>query len=316
MRSGRDRPDSPTGLPRRSWIATLGRTGREIVDDHVLQWAAALTFFAVLSLFPAMLALVSVLGLLGTPAVQPLIENATQLAPGTAQDIALGALESIKEGRGEAGLALALGLGAALWSASAYVGAFIPAANIVWEVDEARPLLNKLLVRAALTVALLLLVALTAMTVVLTGPIARHLGDLAGLGSEAVDAWSYLKWPFLAVIVMAILCALYWAAPNVRHPGWRWIVPGSVLAVVIWIAASLGFTFYVARFGSFSATYGGIGGMIVFLLWLWIANIAILVGAELNAELERARALQHGMRASVTPFLPLRHGQSSSRLTG
>jgi membrane protein len=272
------------------WAQVLTRTGKELLDDHVIQWAAALTFFAVLSLFPAMLALVSVLGLSGNAVLEPLIHNVSELAPGTARDITLDALRSIERSSAQAGPALAVGLAGALWSASAYVGAFIPAANVVWEVEEARPLLRKLLVRVILTVSLLALVAVTALTVVLTGPIAREVGGVVGLGAQAVDAWSYLKWPFLVAVVMGVLGILYWVAPNVGHPGWLWIVPGCVVAVVIWIVASLGFTMYINSFGTFSATYGGIGGVIVFLLWLWIANIAILVGAEFTSELERARA--------------------------
>ena len=208
---------------------------------------------------------------------------------------------------GDAGLTFALGLGAALWSASAYVGAFIPAANVVWEVDEARPLLEKLLVRLALTVVMLVLVAMTALSVVLTGPIAQTVGGIVGLGEQAVTLWAYLKWPFLAAVMIVLLAILYWASPNIRHPGWRWVVPGSVVAVVLWIAASLGFTLYVTFFGSFNATYGSIGGVVVFLIWLWLTNIAILLGAELNAEIERTRAIEAGMRpADKTPFLPSR----------
>jgi membrane protein len=299
--------DRPTALTPGSWLRALWRTGKELFDDHALQWAAALTFFGVLSLFPAMLALVSVLGLVGSPALAPLIENLSQPAPSPARDIALDALRSIQDSRDGAGLAFAIGLGAAFWSASAYVGAFIPAANVVWEVDEARPILKKLLVRVVLTLVLLFLIAVSALSVVLTGPIAREVGGIAGLGSAAVEVWSYVKWPFLGAVVMALLAILYWSAPNVRHPGWRWVVPGSVLAVAIWIAASLGFTVYVKSFGAFSATYGGIGGVIVFLLWLWIGNLAILTGAEFNAELERTRAIEGGLRpVDKRPFLPLR----------
>jgi membrane protein len=243
----------------------------------------------------------------GSSALQPLIENVSALAPGTAREIALDALTNIERSSDHAGPAFAVGLGAALFSASAYVGAFIPASNVVWDVDEARPFLNQLVVRLALTVVLLLLITVMALTVVLTGPIAEEVGGVVGLGEEAVRAWSYLKWPFLAVAVMFLLSILYWAAPNVRHPGWRWLTPGSVLAVVLWIAASLGFTVYVNNFGTFNATYGSIGGVLVFLIWLWLTNIAVLLGAELNAEIERTRAIEAGLRPpDKTPFLPPR----------
>jgi membrane protein len=302
-----DAARSPTDLPRRSWRRTLKRTGEQFLEDHLLQWAAALTFFAVISLFPALLAMVSLLGVVGTSAIEPLITNVSELAPGAARDIALGALESIERSAGGSGPAFAFALLIALWSASAYVGAFIPAANIVWEVEEARPIWKRLVVRLALTVVLMLLTVATALSVVLTGPIARELGNVLGLGEQAVDAWALAKWPFLALVMMLLLAILYWASPNVRHPGWRWVTPGSVLAVALWIAASLAFTMYVANFSSYNATYGAIGGVLVFLLWLWLTNIAILLGAELNAEIERARAIDDGMRPrDKTPFLEQR----------
>lgn len=300
-------PPGPAHLELRSWRAVVKRTGSRFLENHLLQWAAALTFFGVVSLFPALLAMVSLLGLLGASGIEPLIENVSALAPGTAREITLDALRSIEESRDDAGVAFAIALAAAMWSASAYVGAFIPAANIVWEVDEARPIWKKLVVRLALTAVLLVLTAVTAVSVVLTGPIAREAGNMVGLGSAVLEVWQLAKWPFLALVVMFLLAILYWASPNVRHPGWRWVTPGSVLAVALWVCASLGFTFYVANFGSYNATYGSIGGVLVFLLWLWLSNIAVLAGAELNAELERARAIEGGMRpVDKTPFLPLR----------
>jgi membrane protein len=298
----------PSDLPSAAWPATLKRTATQFVDDNLLQWAGALTFFAVLSLFPALLTLVALLGVVGAPAIEPLIENASELAPGAAREITLDALRAVRDSE-RAGFALVVGVVAALWTASAYVGAFIPAANIVWEVEEARPIWKKLALRVALTVVLLLLLAVTAVTVVLTGPIAEALGSIVGLGDLAVDVWQLAKWPFLALVVMTLLAILYWASPNVRHPGWRWVTPGSVLALVLWIAASVAFTFYVANFSTYNETYGSIGGVLVFFIWLWLTNIAILLGAELNAEIERTRAIERGMRPEdKTPYLPLRDG--------
>ena len=300
----------PLGLPKQSWPATAKRTLQEFLDDQLTQWAAALTFFGVISLFPALLAMVALLGLIGAPALEPLIANVGELAPGAARDITLGALRSIESASNTSGRSFALAVAVALWSASAYVGAFIPAANVVWEVEEGRPLWKKLVVRMALTIVLLLLIVATALTVLLTGPIAQRLGDLLGMGNAAVDLWQVAKWPFLALVMMLLLAILYWAAPNVRHPGWRWVLPGSVLAVAVAIIASAGFTLYVANFGEYNATYGSIGGVLVFLLWLWLTNIAILLGAEFNAEIERARALRAGeIRDGPTPT-------SSSQATG
>jgi membrane protein len=297
----------PSDLRAGAWPATLKRTVVGFVDDNLLQWAAALTFFAVLSLFPALLALVALLGVIGSPAIDPLIENASQLAPGAAREITLDGLQAVRASE-RAGAALLVGTGVALWTASAYVGAFIPAANVVWDVDEARPIWSRLWLRMALTVVLLLLVAVTAITVVLTGPIAEAVGGVVGLGDAAIATWQVARWPFLALVVMLLLAILYWASPNVRHPGWRWVTPGSLLALLLWIAASLAFSFYVGTFGAYNETYGSIGGVVVFLVWLWLTNIAILLGAELNAELERTRAIEAGMRPKdKEPYLPLRH---------
>lgn len=302
-------PDRVRKLPLRSWPDTLKRTVLRFFDDHMVQWAAALTFFAVLSLFPALLALAAFVGVLGAPVVQPLIDNVSEVAPGPARDLTLAALRSIEGGGAGSGGAFGVAVLVALWSASAYVGAFIPASNVVWGVDEARPIWRKLIVRVLLTLVLLALVVVTALGVVLTGPIARQVGNVVGLGDAAVDLWGVAKWPFLALAMMGLLTVLYWTSPNVRHPGVRWVTPGSVVAVTLWILGSLAFTMYVANFGSYNATYGAIGGVLVFLLWLWISNIAILLGAELNAEIERTRAIEGGMRpVDRTPFLPLRDG--------
>ena len=303
--------DSPTDLRAGTWPATLRRTATQFVEDNLLQWAAALTFFTVLALFPAMLTLVAVLGLVGGPAIEPLIDNASTLAPGAARDIILDGLRAIRASD-RAGVTLVIGLTAALWTASGYVGAFIPAANVVWDVDEARPIWRKLVLRIALTIGLLLLLAVVAVTVVLTGPIAEAVGSIIGVGDVAVGAWQIAKWPFLALVMMTMLAILYWASPNVRHPGWRWVTPGSVLALVLWIVASLGLTLYVATVSSYDATYGSIGAVLLFLVWLWLTNIAILLGAELDAELERTRAIEAGLRPqNREPYLPPRYSNDS-----
>lgn len=291
---GPDERGAPRDLSARAWRAVLWRTAKEFFDDRLLHVAAALAFFAALSVFPALLALVALLGLIGAPAIELLIENVSAVAPGTARDIALGALRNIRSGE-TAGETFVVGLGVALWSSSAYVGALIPAANTVWDVEEERGLWKKLLLRVSLTVVLLVLIAAVALSVVLTGPIAERAGSVVGAGDEAVRVWSFAKWPFLALVLMGLMSLLYWAAPNVRHPGWRWLVPGSVLAVVLWIAASLGFSVYVSNFGTYQAVYGSIGGVLVFLIWLWLSNIAVLLGAELSAELERAGAVEAGL---------------------
>jgi membrane protein len=290
-------PDGPTGLRVRSWGGVLKRTVSEFRADNLTDWAAALTYYAILSIFPALLVFVSILGLIGESATQPLLDNLATVAPGPAQEIFTSAIENLNEGQGAAGVLLVVGLAGALWSASGYVGAFMRASNSIYEVEEGRPFWKLRPVQIAITIVMVILLAIGAIAVVLTGPLAEEVGNIIGLGSAAVTAWDIAKWPVLVLLVSLMLSVLYWAAPNVKQPGFRWLTPGGVLAVIIWIAASAAFAFYVASFGSYNETYGSIGGVIVFLIWLWISNLAVLLGAELNAELERGRELEAGQPA-------------------
>jgi membrane protein len=280
----------------RHWWPVLKRTIKEFKEDNLTDWAAALTYYSVLAIFPALIVLVSVLGLVGESATQPLIDNLGSVAPGPAKEIMTNALKNLQGDRGAAGVLFVVGLLAALWSASGYVAAFMRASNAIYDIDEGRPVWKTLPVRVGLTLALLFLLAITATAVVLTGGIAQKVGDLIGLGSTAVDVWNIAKWPVLLLVVSFMFALLYWAAPNVKHPGFRWISPGGVLAVVAWLIASGAFALYVSNFGSYNKTYGALGGVVVFLVWLWISNIVILLGAEFNAELERERAIEDGMR--------------------
>ena len=299
----RGAPEEPTDLSRKSWRGVLRRTVREFKEDNLTDWAAALTYYSVLSIFPALIALVSVLGLIGDSATDPLLENIRELAPGPARDIATNAIENLQSNRGSAGLVFVIGVAAALWSASGYVAAFMRASNAIYDIEEGRPIWKTLPVRVGLTVVLLVLVGASAFAVVLTGGLAEAAGDLVGLGSTALTAWDIAKWPVLLLVVSFMFALLYWAAPNVKQPGFRWISPGSILAVLLWVAASAAFAFYVANFGSYNKTYGTLGGVIAFLVWLWISNIAVLLGAEFNAELERGRAIEAGRPADSEPFV-------------
>jgi membrane protein len=287
-------PAGPTDLPARSWWSILKRTVKEFREDNLTDWAAALTYYAILSIFPALLVLVSVLGVIGESATQPLLDNLSKVAPGPAQDIFTNAIEDLNRSQGAAGLLLIVGIAAALWSASGYVGAFIRASNVIYEVEEGRPFWKLRPIQIAITLFMIILISIGAVAVVLTGPLAEEVGNVIGVGSAAVTAWDVAKWPVLVLLVSLMFSVLYWAAPNVRQPGFRWITPGGVTAVLLWIAASAAFAFYVANFGSYNKTYGTLGGVIIFLVWLWISNIAILLGAELNAELERGRELAAG----------------------
>jgi membrane protein len=293
-------PDEPTDLRARSWGAVLKRTVREFRDDNLTDWAAALTYYGILALFPALIVLVSILGLIGPSATQPLLDNLGKLAPGPANQIVSGAVRQIASNQGAAGVAFVFGLAGALWSASGYVGAFSRASNAIYEVPEGRPFWKLRPVQIAVTMVMILLLALCALAVVITGPLARSVGDLVGVGSAAVTAWDIAKWPVIAVVVVAMIAILYWAAPNVKHPGFRWITPGGLLAVALWVVASAGFALYVAMFSSYNKTYGSLAGAVIFLVWLWISNLAILLGAELNAEVERGRELEAGVPEDET----------------
>jgi membrane protein len=296
-------PRNPTGLGPRSWWGVVRRTVSEFREDGLTDWAAALTYYSILSIFPGLLVLVSVLGLIGESATQPLIDNLEEVAPGPAKEILTGAIEDIQSSRGSAGVLLVIGLAGALWSASGYVAAFMRASNVIYDVEEGRPIWKTVPMRIGLTVALLVLVGISATAVVLTGGIAEEVGGLVGLGSTAVDVWELAKWPVLLLLVSVLFALLYWAAPNVKLSGIGWITPGGVLAVLLWVAASAAFALYVGNFGSYNKTYGALGGVIVFLVWLWISNIAVLLGAEFNAELERGKAIEAGHPAEKEPFL-------------
>ncbi len=301
----RDRvaPDQPTDVSAGGWWGAVKRTAKEFSDDNLTDWAAALTYYGVLSLFPALLALISILGLVGQSATQPLLDNVGAFAPGAAQDIVTSAIENLERSEGTAGFAFVVGLVAAVWAASGYIGAFIRASNVVWDVEEGRPIWKTIPLRLGITILMLVLLAISALAVVLTGPLAQRVGDLVGLGETAVMAWDIAKWPVLVVIVSFMFALLYWAAPNVKQPGFRWVSPGGVTAVLLWIIASALFALYVASFGSYNETYGSVAGVIIFLVWLWITNIAVLFGAEFNAELERGRQIEAGHPPDEEPFL-------------
>jgi membrane protein len=297
-------PDDVTDLPRHSWKAVGKRAFREYSDDNMTDWAAALTYYGVLSIFPMLLALISLLGLFGTSATQPLLDNLSSIAPGPAKDLLTQAITNLQKSQGSAGVIFFVGLGVALWSASGYVGAFMRASNDVWDVEEGRPAWKTIPVRLAVTALLLVLLTASALSVVLTGPLAKKLGDIVGLGSTAVTAWDIAKWPVLIFVVSFMIALLYYASPNVRHPKFQWVSPGSIMAVLAWIAVSALFALYVANFASYNKTYGALGGVIVFLTWLWITNNVILLGAEVNAELERSRQIQGGLTPEDRePFL-------------
>jgi membrane protein len=293
----RNQPDGPEDLDKQSWWATVKRSAKEFKKDNITDWAAALTYYGVLSLFPALIALVSIAGLVVSPQtlVRVLTDTIAQLGPASAVETFRGPVESIANSTSTAGLGLILGLAGALWSASGYVGAFMRASNAIYERDEGRPFWKLRPLQILVTLILVLMAALVVLALIVSGPVAEAIGSAVGIGGTAVTIWQIAKWPVLLVVVMLMLAILYWASPNAKQAGFKWISPGSVLAVIIWVIASALFAFYVANFGSYNKTYGALAGVVVFLVWLWITNIAVLLGQEVNAETERSREIEAGV---------------------
>jgi membrane protein len=299
-------PDRPSELASGSLWDVVKRTVQEFREDNLTDWAAALTYYGILAIFPALIVFVSIIGLIGAPVTEPLLENIGAFAPSEAKDILTNAVEELERSRGGAGILAIVGIAGALWAASSYVGAFIRAANIVWDVEEGRPVWKTLPLRIGVTALLIVLLALSALIVVFTGPLAERAGDVIGVSDVVVTVWDIAKWPLLVLIVAVMLAILYYSAPNVRQPAFRSVTPGSLLGVAVWIVASAAFALYVANFGSYNKTYGSLGGIIIFLVWLWLTNVAVLLGAELNAELERRRQIEKGVPPEREPFLPPR----------
>jgi membrane protein len=276
--------------------ATLKRTASEFREDNLTDWAAALTYYGLLSLFPALIAMVSLLGIFGDPktTTASLTEIITSIGPESAAQTFEGPIDSIVSNRSAAGFAFVLGLAVALWSASGYIGAFMRASNIIYETPEGRPFWKLRPLQLAVTLAMIISVTLLAVGLVLTGPIVQAIADPVGLSSTAVDVWNIAKWPAMAVLFILMVDLLYYASPNVKLRGFRWVTPGSLVAIVVWAIASAAFALYVANFGSYDKTYGTLSGLIALLVWLWISNLAILFGHQLNAERERSAEIEEG----------------------
>jgi membrane protein len=294
-------------MSKGTWGGVLKRTFKQFNRDNLTDWAAALTYYAVLSLFPGIIVLTAILGLLGPNSIQTVIDNINQVVPGQGKDILVGAIKELAGSRSLAGPLAIIGLLGALWSASGYIGAFMRASNSIYGMPEGRPIWKTIPLRIALTIGIVVLLAACALGVVATGSIARRIGDLIGLGSTGVLVWEIAKWPVIALLVSLAFALLYWAGPNVRQPSFKWLTPGGLVAVVLWVLASAGFALYVANFGSYNKTYGSLAGVIVFLVWLWISNLAVLLGAELDAEVARGRTIEAGREEDQEePFLPPR----------
>jgi len=289
---------APRGADARpSLLATVKRTFTEFSEDNMTDWAAALTYYGLLSLFPALIALVSIIGLVGDPATitRQVTDIVSALGPKSAAQTFAGPIKSITANKGAAGILLIVSLATALWSASGYVGAFMRASNVIYETPEGRPVWKLRPLQVLVTLVMLLLIAVIALALVLSGPLVKIVADPLGIGSTAQDVWNYGKWPILIVLVITIFSVLYYAAPNVKLRGFKWVTPGVVLALVVWLIASAAFAFYVANFGSYNKPYAALAGLVVLLICMWITNLAVLFGHQLNAERERGKEIEEGV---------------------
>jgi len=297
-------PDKPTQLGGHGWLATLKRTLKEFRNDNLSDWAAALTYYGVLSIFPGIIVLLATFSLVSDESTAT--RAVDEVAPDRYAATINRFIGDLQQAQGSASVLALVGLLAALWSASGYVGAFMRASNAIYDVPEGRPIWKTVPTRLGVTLVTGVLLVISAFIVVFTGGVAQRIGDLAGLGEGAVLVWDILKWPVLVGLISLMFALLYWGSPNARHGGFRWISPGGVLATLLWIVASAGFAIYLANFANYNKTYGTLGGVIAFLVWLWISNIAVLLGAEFDAELERGRAIKAGHPEDDEPFVELR----------
>ena len=301
-----DGPDRPTELRSKGIVAALRRTFKQFSEDNISDWAAALTYYGVLSIFPGVLVLVSIMGMLSSNGQRTVQDTVGQITSNQQiEDLVSTVLNQVKD-PGTAGFAAIIGIVLAFWSASGYIAAFMRASNAVYDVPEGRPIWKTLPIRIGTTAVIGVMLMISACIVVFTGSLAEVVGRKLGFGGVAVTVWNVAKWPVLVILVSLMFAILYWASPNAKTGGFRWVSPGGIFAVVLWLAASAAFAIYLANFANYSKTYGTLGGVIAFLVWLWISNIAILLGAEFDAELERGRAIAAGHDPSDEPFLELR----------
>jgi membrane protein len=289
---------APKGVKRETGLwPTLKRTAQEFQEDNLTDWAATLTYYGLLAIFPALIALVSIVGLIGDPAstTNTLTDIVNRIGPDSAASTFAGPIRQVTDSRSTAGFALVLGILVALWSASGYLGAFIRASNVIYETREGRPFWKLRPLQMALTLVVVVLLALIALGVVLTGPIVSAIADPIGVSGTAVSIWNIGKWFVVALLFVGMIGLIYYASPNVKQRGFKWVTPGGLVALVVWLLASAGFALYVSQFGSYNKTYGSLAGIVIVLIWMWITNVAILFGHELNAERERSAQFEQGL---------------------
>jgi membrane protein len=291
----REKPPAHPAAVGGGWVGVLKRSGRKFKEDNLTDWAAALTYYAVLSIFPGLIVLVSLVGLFGPSATDSITKNLTAVAPDTAKQIVTDAVSNLSKSQGTAGVLFVVGLAGALWTASGYTGAFMRASNAIYKVEEGRPFWKLRPLQVLVTFVVLVLLAAVAIATVLTGGLAKQAASAFGVGDTPLEVWKIAKWPVMLLAVAMLLAILYWTSPNVKMPKFRWVAPGGLVAVALFLVASALFAFYVGNFSSYNKTYGSLGAVISFLVWLWITNLAVLFGAEINAELEREREIRAGV---------------------
>ena len=285
---------APDGAdPRPTTGGTVKRTLKEFSEDNLTDWAAALTYYGTLALFPALIALLSIIGLLTDP--KELTDALTAVVPESAADTLGPVIEGIAGSDSRAGLGLILGLAAAVWSASGYVAAFTRAANVVYETPEGRRIWKLKPLQLLVTLVGILFAAVIVAMLVLSGPVVDAVAGVIGLGETGQTIWSIAKWPVVLAVLALMIAVLYYSTPNVRLRSFRWVSPGAAVAILVAIVASAAFAFYVANFGSYDKTYGTLAGVVVFLIWFWLINVALLFGIELDAEIERTKELEEGV---------------------
>jgi membrane protein len=299
-------PQRPSELGFRAWLGVIRRTIVEFIDDDLNDRAAALTYYGILSIFPGLLVVLAGIGLLGRSTTDYVVANMGTLTPGPGRDIITTLVRNVQDNQRTAGVLALVGLAVAFWSATSYIGGFMRAANAIYDVPEGRPMWKTVPIQLAVTAITGIFFAVSAVAVIFTGRLAQIAGRALGIEQASVRTFDIVKWPILVVVAGLLIALLYWAAPNARQGGFRWITPGSVLAVIAWVTVSAGFALYIAKFDSYNRTYGTLGGAIIFLIWLWLTNVAILLGAEFDAELGRARAIAAGLSRHSEPYLPLR----------
>ena len=285
---------APTGAdPKPTTGGTIKRTLKEFSEDNLTDWAAALTYYGVLALFPALIALLSIVGLLTDP--KTLTDALTAVVPGDAADTLNPVVEGIAASDSKAGFGLIIGIAAAVWSASGYVGAFTRAANVVYETPEGRKIWKLKPLQLLVTLIGILFAALILAMLVLSGPVVDAVAQAIGVGDTGLTIWNVVKWPVMLVILALMIAVLYYSTPNVRLRGFKWVSPGAGVAILVAIVASALFAFYVGNFGSYDKTYGTLAGVVIFLIWFWLINVALLFGIEMDAEIERTKELKEGV---------------------